>query len=375
VKRTNSSEVVVNRKLKVAILYDAIEDDERAKAQARGEPISRLVYEEIGAILSAAGHTVHNMAARSATDLATQLARDDSDLIFNVCESLGGVPHYEQNVAAVLELFGKRFTGTGSVGLAIAGDKALAKKLLSFHGINTPRFAVMESGQLDVADDLTFPMFVKPANADASIGIDHRSIVRSVKELMERISYIETEFAAPALIEEFIEGREIYASVLGGAKPEPLPLVEWDFSRVPAGTPKIASAEAKWDTGSTRYKDAPEVIVKDLPDTVVQALQQAAIEAFRSLKLRDYGRVDMRVRKRPAGAPTQQPSASPRAPADLSARDRAALEGWEFYLIEVNPNPHLATDSELPLAAKEHGLAYPQLIEVLVQNAMARDLR
>jgi D-alanine-D-alanine ligase len=269
----------------------------------------------------------------------------------------------------MLELFGKRFTGTGSVGLAIAGDKALAKKLLSFHNINTPRFAVMQSGQLDVADDLTFPMFVKPANADASIGIDHRSIVHNFKELMERISYIETEFQAPALIEEFIDGREIYVSVLSGQKPEALPLVEWDFSKVPEGTPKIASAEAKWDESSERYKNAPEVIVRDLPAAVVTALQQAAIDAFRSLKLRDYGRVDMRVRQRPAGQ--QQKSG-------LSAEEaerEAALEGWEFYLIEVNPNPHLATNSELPLAAKAHGLSYPQLIERLVDTAMARDRR
>lgn len=369
----------MDRKLKVTILYDAVEDDEQAKAAARGDKVVPLVYEEVGKLLTEAGHTVSTIAAKSAVDLAAQLDRDQSDLIFNVCESLGGVPYYEQNVAGMLELFGKRFTGTGSVGLAIAGDKALAKKLLSFHNINTPRFAVMQSGQLDTADDLTFPMFVKPANADASIGIDHRSIVHNFKELMERISYIETEFQAPALIEEFIDGREIYVSVLSGQKPEALPLVEWDFSKVPEGTPKIASAEAKWDETSERYKNAPEVIVRDLPAAVVKALQQAAIDAFRSLKLRDYGRVDMRVRKREPG---QEPSK--RAPGRAGegnaltaeeAEAEAALEGWEFYLIEVNPNPHLATNSELPLAAKAHGLSYPQLIERLVETAMARDLR
>jgi D-alanine-D-alanine ligase len=363
----------VDRKLSVTILYDAVEDEEYAKAQARGEARAPLVYEEIGAILTAAGHTVSRLAARDPVQLAGALAEDQSDLIFNVCESLGGVPHHEQNVAALLELFGKRFTGSGSIGLAIAGDKALAKKLLNFHGISTPRFAVIEAGKLDVAEDLTFPMFVKPANADASIGIDHRSIVHSLKELLERISYIETEFSAPALIEEFIDGREIYVSVLGASKLEALPLVEWDFSRVPEGTPKIASAEAKWDENSTRYKDAPEVIVRDLPDAVTKALQQAAVDAFRSLKLRDYGRIDMRVRQRPEGE-----GKGPRPSGSLSEEEaarEAALEGWELYLIEVNPNPHLATSSELPLAAKAHGLAYPQLIERLVETAMARELR
>jgi D-alanine-D-alanine ligase len=102
---------------------------------------------------------------------------------------------------------------------------------------------------------------------------------------------------------------------------------------------------------------------------VVKALQQAAIDAFRSLKLRDYGRVDMRVRQREPGQARKSELSADEAAAD------AALEGWEFYLIEVNPNPHLATNSELPLAAKAHGLSYPQLIERLVTTAMARDLR
>jgi D-alanine-D-alanine ligase len=352
----------VEQKLKVTVLYDAVEDTVREQARARGEAEVRLVYEEITDVLTERGHTVKRIAARTVTELANQLAEDDSDIIFNVCESLDGVSKHETNVAALLELFGKRFTGAGAVGLTLAGDKALAKKLLSFHGINTPRFSVMQSGQLDHVDDLSFPMFVKPSNEDASIGIDHRSIVHNFRELMERISFIETEFSSPALIEEFIDGREIYAGVLCGDKPLALPLVEWDFSRVPDGTPKIASAEAKWDEQSERYKDAPEVIVKDLPETVVKALQQAAVEAFRSLKLRDYARIDMRLRKRPPDA---------ERPASEDPRE-AALEGWEFYLIEVNPNPHLARNSELPLAAQAMGLAYPDLIERLLENAMSR---
>jgi D-alanine-D-alanine ligase len=358
----------VERKLKVTILYDAIEDETKAAAIGRGETYPPLVYDEIGEVLAARGHTVQTIAARSALELASQIEKDDSDIIFNVCESFGGVGQQEQNVAALLELFGKRFTGSGSIGLALAQDKALAKKLLSFHGINTPRFSVMESGQLDHVDDLTFPMFVKPSTADASIGIDHRSIVHNFKELMERISYIQTEFSAPALIEEFIDGREIYVSVLSGKKTEALPIVEWDFSRVPEGTPKIASAEAKWDETSSRYKDAPEVIVNDLPEPVVKALQEAAIDAFRSLKLRDYGRIDMRLRQLKEG------EAGKYAGGEQGEKSRV-LEGWEFYLIEVNPNPHLATTSELPLAARAHGLAYPDLIERLLENALARESR
>jgi D-alanine-D-alanine ligase len=354
----------MDRKLKVTLLYDGIEDRVKEEALARGEKFPALAYEEIAAALKERGHQVQRLAARSALELAAQIERDDSDLIFNLCEGFAGVAQREQHVASLLELFGKPFTGAGSIGLSLAQDKALAKKLLSFHGINTPRFSVIHSGEVDHVDDLTFPMFVKPSTADASIGIDHRSIVHNFKELMERISYIQTEFDAPALIEEFIDGREIYVSVLSGAKPEPLPIVEWDFSRVPEGTPKIASAEAKWDESSPRYKDAPEIIVQDLPEPVVKALQDAAVDAFRSLKLRDYGRIDMRLR-RSEGRPSLLPTPE-------AAERQRLLDGWEFFLIEVNPNPHLATNSELPLAAKAHGLSYPDLIERIMENALGR---
>jgi len=350
----------VDRKLKVTLLYDAIEEKFKAEALERGERFPPLAHEEIGAALTERGHTVKRLAARTVLELARELESDDSDIIFNLCESFAGIGQQEQHVAALLELHGKRFTGASSIGLALAGDKALAKKLLSFHNINTPRFSVMQSGELDHVDDLTFPMFVKPATEDASVGIDQRSIVHNFKELMERISYIQTEFAAPALIEEFIDGREIYVGVLCDGKPEALPLVEWDFSRVPEGTPKIASAEAKWDENSPRYKDAPEVIVSDLPEAVVRGLETAAIDAFRSLKLRDYGRIDMRVRKKASHAKSEGATGE---------------DDWEFFLIEVNPNPHLASNSELPLAAKAHGLAYADLIERILQNAMARSLR
>jgi D-alanine-D-alanine ligase len=344
------------QKLKVAVLYDAVEDEEREQADQRGEDPPPLVSEEIAQALSERGHEVRRLpAAGGALDLAGQIARDDSDIIFNVCESFGGVGEQEQNVAALLELFGKRFTGSGSIGLALAQDKALAKMLLGFHEIRTPKFAVMHNGEVGHADDLAFPMFVKPATADASIGIDAGSIVRNVKELMERISFIEEEFDVPALIEEFIEGREIYVGVLGGDRPEALPVLEWDLSGLPDGTPKIASPEAKFDKDNAAFR-TPLRVPDDLPEAVMGRLQQAAVDAFKSLKLRDYGRVDMRLRRRD-GAPADAP------------------DGWEFYLIEVNPNPHLARNAEVPNAAEKMGLAYADLIERTLSDAMSRPVR
>ena len=351
------------KKLKVTILYDAVGWADKKEAEAAGEKVSPLVCEQVEQVLARHGHEVMRLAAaHKIRDLASQIMRDDSDLIFNLCESLGGISQYEQHVAALLEVLDKRFTGAGSIGLTLAQDKELSKKIFQFHGIRYPKFSCMDAGKVEWSDELTFPLFVKPLNEDASIGIDSGSVVNNVKELMERISYIQTEFNAPALIEEYIEGREIYIGVLGNDKPEALPILEWDFSKMPKGTPRIASSEAKWDEESA-YKDAPEVFPTDIPGPVYTKMQEAAIQAFRSLKLRDYGRVDMRLRhvvKDTETKPIETDTAT------------ANLDNWEFYVIEANPNPYLDKKSELAMAARKHGLNYPDLIEKIIELAMER---
>jgi D-alanine-D-alanine ligase len=348
------------KKLEITILYDAVEDVDKKEAEAAGEKVPPLVCEQVEHVLAKQGHEVKRLAAEhKIRDLASQIMKDDSDLIFNLCESLGGVSQFEQHVAALLEVLEKKFTGAGSIGLTLAQDKELSKKIFQFHGIRYPKFSVMDAGKVGWSDELSFPLFVKPLNEDASIGIDSGSIIHNVKELMERISYIQTEFNAPALIEEYIEGRELYIGVLGNDKPEALPILEWDFSKMPKGTPRIASSEAKWDEESA-YKDAPEVFPADIPEAVYMKIQETAIQAFKSLKLRDYGRVDMRLRHAVKDIETK------------STEQEANFDNWEFYVIEVNPNPYLDKKSELAMAARKHELNYPDLIEKIIELAMER---
>jgi len=340
-------------KRRITILYDSIEDEEKdPKADAP-------VYKQVAQALGKRGHEVKTLAAdRNIRNLVSKIEKDDSEVIFNLCESLGGVDRHAINVAALLELLGKRFTGAGSFGLTLAQDKALAKKLFHFHGIKYPKFSIMDAGQVDWSDQLKFPLFVKPSNTDSSVGIDDKAIVKNIKELMERISWIHTEIGAPVLIEEFIEGREIFAAVLGNERMEPLPLVEWDFSKVKEG-PKFATAEAKWNKDSEGYK-APEVFPEDIPRPVVERMQGAAMDALRTLEVLDYGRVDMRLRMRRKRAGDEaKPSEDP--------------EDWEFYIIEVNPNPYLDQKAEVALAAKKHGLGYADLIERIIELALRRD--
>ncbi len=360
------------KKLKITIIYDAFEETLRQEKKTGRKKKVSLVSEQVEQALTRRGHEVKRIAAENKIwDFANQIGRDDADLIFNLCESIGGISQFEQAVASLLELLGKKFTGSGSMGLALAQDKELSKKIFYFHGIRYPKFSSMDCGKVEWADDLNFPLFVKPLNEDASIGIDRASVVHNVKELMEKISYIKTELNAPALIEEFIEGREIYIGVIGNDKPEALPILEWDFSRIPDGMPKIASSEAKWDEESP-YKDAPEVFPTDIPGPVYKQIQKAAVQVFKALKIRDYGRVDMRLRK---VTPLPPEKISPGEAETSTGVATATIEPdtWEFYVIEVNPNPYLEKKSELAMAAQKHGLNYPDLVEKIIELAMARN--
>src|SRR5204863_1925493 len=169
------------------------------------------------------------------------------------------------------------------------------KKLFQFYNIRTPYFATCYQGKLDHSQEISFPLIVKPEAEDGSLGIDKGAVVGSVKELMERIHYIQEEFDSPALIEEYIEGREIYAAVLGNSHPEALPLIELDLSKLPEGMAKVAGMEVKWDKDSEAYKVTKSAPAEDLDEETVESLSKTALATYRTLKLRDYGRIDMRL--------------------------------------------------------------------------------
>src|SRR4030095_11286172 len=163
------------------------------------------------------------------------------------------------------------------------------------HGIHTPTFAKSFRGRLDFSHDLQCPVIVKPAREDGSIGIEFSAVVTSIRELMERMDWLHANFDSPVLIEEDIAGRAVYVGIIGNDKPEALPVVELDLSKLPDGTPRIASAEVKWGKGTKAYRDTKSAIATDRPEEAVAVLQQTAVAAYQALELRDYGRVDMRL--------------------------------------------------------------------------------
>ena len=335
--------------LKVAVLFDRVlvEEDDHAATPDKA-PVTRTldkkeVEEEVADVLTRQGHQPVMVELDGTPKSLQALARLDCDLIFNLTESFGEDDTADFKIAGYLELLGKRYTGSGTHGLMLAQDKAIAKKIFAFHGIRTPVFASSFRGRLDFSHDLQFPVIVKPAREDGSIGIEFSAVVSSIKELMERIDWLHQHFDSPVLIEEYVEGREIYVGVLGNDKPEALPIVELDLSKLPEGTPKIAAAEVKWGKGTRAYRDTKSVIPTDLPEETVVLAQRTAIAAYQALELRDYGRVDMRLQ------------------ADGAVQ-----------VIEVNPNPWLSSRAELAMAARKAGRTYPQLVMEIIELALAR---
>ena len=343
------------KKLKVAVLYDVWEEETepppepppekpaRGKKPRRKKKVEKADREEIFEALGKLGHEPFYQVLDGGEKSLVAVSRCGAELIFNLTESYAGDDTKDMNVAAYLDLLDCPYTGAGPHAMYLAQDKSLAKKIFAFHGIKTPYFATSYRGKLDHSQDIAFPLIVKPTSEDGSIGIDTGSVVGSVKELMERIHYIQEEFDSPALIEEYIEGREIYAAILGNDSPEVLPMVELDLSKLPKGTPKIAGKEVKWEKETEAYKVTKSAPAEDLDEATTKRLSETALAAYQALKLRDYGRIDMRLSKK-----------------------------GEVFVIEANPNPWLASTAEFAMAAKKAGRNYTQLIGEIIDLSQAR---
>lgn len=342
--------------MKVAVLYDVWQEDVAAPEPPEPKPASRKKKsrkkakrekedrEEIFEALEKLGHEPSYLVLDGTQQGLGALSKCEADLIFNLTESFAGDDTKEMHVAAYMDLLGKPYTGAGPHASFLATDKVVAKKMFAFHGIRTPYFATSYRGAIEHAHDISFPLIVKPVAEDGSIGINADAVVESIKELMQRVEYIQNEFDSPAIIEEYIEGREIYAAILGSYESaEALPLVELDFSKLPKGTPKIASYDVKFEKDADAYKLTKSSVVEDLDEEITNRLSETALAAYRAVKLRDYGRIDMR----------------------LSSKG-------EVYVIEANPNPWLSSKQEFAMAARASGRSYTQLIGEIVDLAIAR---
>lgn len=310
-------------------------------------PVDPVLADIEGALRANDHECVRVVVDDDVAPVIKSLKESKPDIVVNLAESFGGKSALESNVAALLNLLGLRYTGSSPAGLILAGDKTLTKKVLTFHGILTARFATVFRGAVDWAGDINFPLILKPPQEDASLGITQKSIVNDVQELLQTISSLQSEYQGPVLAEEFIDGREFYVGVLGNSDAQALPVMELDFTGYPEGKPKIASWEAKWgdegDEKGAEFEGTKSVFPTDISEELTAKMQKVAVDAFHALRLRDYARVDLRV---------------------------TASE--QIYVIEVNPNCYLEKKAEFATAAAKSGIEYPALIERIVELANAR---
>lgn len=312
--------------------------------EAEGSRQHDVVVNQVMRALRNGGHTPSLLAVHADIGkLINGIKRRKPEVIFNLMESFGDGVFGAVGSVGLLELLGIPFTGGGAGEFYIQEDKALSKKLLAYEKLLYPDFAIFsQQADLETGGNLRLPLFVKPLRMDASIGIDSKSLVRTVTEMMDRVKFIHSEVNDSALAEEYIEGREFYVGVLGNLELTAFPPVEMDFSGLPAGSPKVLGREAKFEEDTPEYKGTKAVIA-DVSPEIRARLQNVALTAYRALRVRDYGRIDLRM-----------------------------TEAGEVYVIEVNASCYLEEKGEFATSAKEHGIDYVTLINRIVELALER---
>ena len=288
------------------------------------------------------GHEVETLAVfDNVAGIVEKLKAYTPDVVFNLTESFYHDRSHEPNIPALLELMKVRYTGSGPEALLLCKDKALAKKVLTYHRVRLPRFVVSHrSRPLRRLRRFIFPAFVKPVSEESSDGISQASFVRMEDEAIERARFIHQKFNCDALIEEYIEGRELYLSVLGNHRLTVFPPREIFFEQVPDDAPKFATFHAKWNDAYRKKWGIKNAAAAPLPDGVQENMARLARRIYRLLKIRGFGRIDVRLT--PKG---------------------------EIFVIEANPNPSLAQDEDFAQAAAEAGMGYDVLIQQILDAA------
>lgn len=304
--------------------------------------VSRL--EAVQEALTFLGYRVKALEMRE--DLKPMIGKilaSRADLIFNLCEEFRGQTRLEMHIAALLELLNIPFTGSPALVLGLSQDKGKTKSILSHYGIPTPAYEVMSSGKDTPFEGLRFPLMVKPLWEDGSLGINNDALVQDGPALIQQTQKVHQLHHQPALVEEYIDGRELNVSILGNEQPQVLPISEIDFSTMPPGIPRICGYEAKWVETSQEFTHTVPLCPASLSPEVEDRVKKASLEAYRVMGCRDYARVDIRLST--DGVP---------------------------YILEVNANPDISPDAGMSRSAKAGGLSYYQLIGRIVDIAWVR---
>jgi D-alanine-D-alanine ligase len=306
-------------------------------------------YTNIERALTEAGYKVASYNVKDRFErLFKFLARRKIDVVFNLVEYFHGRPEQEMHVASFYELLEIPYTGAPPLTLALCQNKPMAKALMRSFDLPTPRSMTIRTMEdFKPRHNLRYPVIVKPACEDGSGGIENASIVSSSEALKARVEYVLEEFRMDALVEEYIEGRELNVAVIGnGDARRVLPISEIEFGGMPEHLYKIVSYQAKWDPLHEAYHKTIPSCPANLPKHLTEEAQALALAATQALGTRDYARVDMRLN-----------------------------EKGELFILEVNPNPNLSEGTGIARSAEAAGLSFSQLLNHIVESALDRATR
>jgi D-alanine-D-alanine ligase len=321
----------------VLVSQELIPPEQIPEGVEKEKQLWRTEYDVIST-LKAMGHEVYPVGLGS--DLAViAKAREENkpQIVFNLLEDFEGQALFDQHVVSYLELLKQPYTGCNPRGLTIAHDKALTKKILSYHRIAVPGFAVFPMGQKVVRPfRLKFPLFVKSVVEEGSVGIAQASVVNDDAKLVERVEFIHRQTSGHAIAEQYIEGREIYVGVIGNRNLQTYTPWELIINNLPEGALNIATGRLKWNPD---YQKKVGLVTKpaDLSPELQRKLKLLSKRIYRHLCLSGYARLDYRM-----------------------------TSGGEFYLLEANPNPQIAINEDFADSAAHFGLKYPQLLQKIM---------
>jgi D-alanine-D-alanine ligase len=334
------------KKLRVlALMHPELVPPDSLKGYSEQELHDRKTEIDVVTTLRKCGHEVKSLGVENELKpIRDEIETWKPDVVFNLLEQFHGQAVYDQNVASYLELLRIPYTGCNPRGLMLARGKDLSKKLVHYHRLPMPAFAVFPMRRkVKRPPRLALPLIVKSLSEDASMGIAQASVVDSDEKLVERVTFIHERIGTAALAEQFIDGRELYVGVIGNERTRVLPVWELEFQNWPQGSWRIATERAKHDPEYQERRGLFHGPAKDLSPELSTRIRNYAKRIYRTLELDGYARIDFRL----------------------------SAESVPYY-IEANPNPEIAKSEEFAHAATHDGIKYPDLLNRLLALGIRR---
>jgi len=334
----------MKKKLKVLVLFDiSYPPPKNMDFTQELQDNDRDTENDVIDALTRLGHKVRTLGVfDDPSHIINEIKNHSPDVVFNLPEQFNNKSAYERNVASLLQMLDIPYTGSGPTSLTLCKNKGMAKEILAYHKIDFPDFMIFPKGtSIRRPHRLKFPLFIKPLQEEGSYGISKESLVENDQAFEDRVRFIHERMNQEAMAEEYIQGRELYVSILGNNQLIALPFREVVFSKKPGDGPRFSTFKAKWDEEYREKWGIQNLFARALPNGMLDKINQICKKVYRVLRIRGYGRIDLRV----------------------------TMEG-RVVILEANPNPGLASYEEFAMSAQKAGISYEELIKRILNLAL-----